>query len=101
MESEKYLEKKLSVRVKQLGGWSVKLVCVHVTGLPDRLCLMPGGRLFFAEIKTTKKKPKKIQLLIHNKIRKLGFEVYVIDTSEQIENILKQYEQNFKRRGPT
>src|SRR5690606_41504359 len=69
-----------------------KFVPLFVAGIPDRICLLPGGRIFFAEIKTTKQKPKKLQLFWHAKLRKLGFRVEVIDTSEQIENILKDYE---------
>lgn len=92
IESEKLLERKLSAKVKSLGGLALKLMSIHINGLPDRLCLLPGGYLFFAEIKTTKKKPTKLQLLLHNKLRKIGFKVYVIDTSQQIEEILEEYE---------
>ena len=91
IESEKLIDKKLAERIKKLGGWSIKLVCTHVTGLPDRLCLLPEGVIFFAEIKTTGKKPRKIQTLIHNRIRKLGFKVYVIDSSLGIEETLNTY----------
>ena len=87
IESEKLLERKLKKGVEKLGGQSIKLLSTHLTGLPDRLCLLPGGVLFFAEIKTTKKAAKKIQLLVHSQLRKLGFKVHVIDTSEQIKNI--------------
>ena len=89
VESEKLLETKLKNGVEKMGGWCVKLLSTHLTGLPDRICLLPGGVLFFAEIKTTKKKAKKIQILVHHKIRKLGFEVYLIDTSVQIKKILE------------
>jgi CO dehydrogenase/acetyl-CoA synthase delta subunit len=91
MESEKLLEKKLKTRVEALGGMAIKILSIHINGLPDRLCLLPGGRLFFTEIKTTKKKPTRIQLLMHRKIRKLGFEVYVIDKSEQIDKIFELF----------
>lgn len=91
IESEKLLETKLREGVKKLGGVAIKILSIHINGLPDRLCLLPGGRLFFAEIKTTKKKPEKLQALIHRKLRKLGFEVYVIDNSEQIKEILLKY----------
>lgn len=92
IEGEKVLEKKLNAGVKNLGGLTFKFVPLLVAGIPDRICLLPGGRIFFAEIKTTKQKPKKLQLFWHAKLRKLGFRVEVIDTSEQIENILKDYE---------
>ena len=80
IESEKLIERRLAEEVKNQGGWAIKLLATHITGLPDRLCLLPRGRLFFAEIKTTKKKPTKIQLAVHAKLRKLGFRVEVIDS---------------------
>ena len=87
IESEKLLERKLNHLVKQRGGWSIKLLSLHVTGLPDRVCLMPGGRVFFAEIKTTNKNPTKIQLLVHRKIEALGFKVLIIKRTEDIKQI--------------
>lgn len=90
-ESEKTLERLLKTSVEnKLNGWCLKLLSAHISGLPDRICLIPGGKLFFAEIKTTDKKPRKIQLVVHEKIRKLGFDVHVIDSSEQIKNILEK-----------
>lgn len=97
IESEKTLERKLTKRVKDLGGMSVKLAASHFIGLPDRVCLLPGGFIFFAEIKTTGKKPTKIQNLTHSRIRNIGFEVYIVDKTEVIENILKRYEDEKNR----
>jgi len=91
IEKEKILEKKLSVEIEKLGGWSLKLLSTHVTGLPDRMCLLPGGRVFFAEVKTTKEKPKRIQIWVHNKIRALGFRVEIIDQSEKIKELIRDY----------
>ena len=92
IESEKKLEKYLADQTKQAGGWSLKLLSVHVTGLPDRLCLFPGGKMFFAEMKTTGKKPTRIQTLVHDKIRKLGFKVVVLDNINDINQIIRNYE---------
>ena len=86
--NEKELERKLAAEVKSAGGWSIKLLATHVTGLPDRLCLLPGGRAIFVEVKSTGEKPRKIQIHIHKKIRALGFRVEVIDKLEQIQDIL-------------
>ena len=91
IESEKYLERKLVKDVKDIGGWSLKLLSTHITGLPDRINLFPGGYIVFTEVKTTKRKPSKIQLSIHKKIRDLGFRVETIETSEQIRNIIRGY----------
>lgn len=86
-ESEKTLEKKVAAKIESLGGWSIKMLSTYVTGLPDRLCLLPGGKVLFVEVKTTGKKPTKIQERVHDRIRKLGFKVLVIDNSLGIESI--------------
>ena len=88
MDSEKVIEKRLNAEVKSLGGWSLKMVCQYVTGLPDRLVLLPKGVTFFAEIKSTGKKPTAVQRLVHEKLRRLGFRVEVIDSLKQLNQIL-------------
>lgn len=91
IESEKKLERNLGNIIKELGGISFKFVPLFISGIPDRICLLPGGRIFFAEIKTTKKKPEKLQLFWHKKLRNLGFKVWVIDTSEHLAQIKTEY----------
>lgn len=93
IESEKLLEDKLIRGVEKiLGGLCWKWFSIHITGLPDRICLLPGGRIFFVEIKTTKKTAKKRQVFVHRQLRGLGFRVEVVDTSEQIERLIREYE---------
>lgn len=88
IESEKLLEVKLKAMIeKELKGLCIKLSAMHFTGLPDRLCLVPYGKLFFCEVKTTKMKPKRIQQIVHDKIRLLGFKVYIVDSTEIINQI--------------
>ena len=79
MASEKLLEKKLREGVKKLGGEAIKFFCPTFTGLPDRIILMPGGRVYFAEMKTTGEKPSPRQEVVHKWLRGLGFTVWVID----------------------
>nr|DAG77601.1 MAG TPA: Nuclease [Bacteriophage sp.] len=81
--SEKDLERTFSNQLNRTKKvWVVKLLSTFIKGLPDRMILCKGGYVGFAEIKTTGKKPTKIQLYIHNKLRSLGFEVFVIDNIE-------------------
>lgn len=91
IESEKVLEKYLVSEVKSLGGWAVKLLSGLVTGLPDRLCLLPGGVVAFVEVKTTGKKATPRQLIVHKKLRELGFRVEVLDSKEGINNFINRY----------
>lgn len=88
-DSEKLLEKKLDRIVKELGGWTLKLLPTFVSGLPDRLVLYKG-RALFVELKTTDKRARPDQLRIHKKLERLGFEVYVIDTSEGVDKFINR-----------
>lgn len=87
--SEKYLERKLVAQIKGLKGECIKLLSTHLTGLPDRLCLLPEGVVVFAEIKTTGEKPRRIQEVIHNRLRSLGFRVYIVDTDEALQKLIQ------------
>lgn len=81
--SEKDLESTFSEKLNRTKKvWVIKLLSTFIKGLPDRMILCQGGYVGFAEIKTMGKKPTKIQLLIHSKLRALGFTVLVIDDLE-------------------
>ena len=79
-DSEKLVERTLVHEVRSHGGLCIKLLSQHFIGLPDRICLFPGGIIAFVELKTTGAKPRKIQTFVHDKIRSLGFRVEVIDS---------------------
>ena len=87
-ESEKVLEAELRERCKALGWMCIKLTSQYQRGLPDRLILMPGGRVCFAEIKTTGKKPTALQKVTHERLRALGYRVEVVDTTESLDNLI-------------
>lgn len=87
-ESEKDLEAKFRRECESHGWMALKLLPQMHRGLPDRLVLAEFGITFFAEIKTTGKKPTILQLHCHETLRKLGFQVFVIDSSESLEMAL-------------
>lgn len=91
IESEKKLEILLTEEVKRMGGWALKLVPTQVAGLPDRMVMLPGARVFFVEVKTTNQVPRPLQLVRHRQLRKLGFRVEVVDTSKQIKELLNEF----------
>ena len=89
IESEKIIERKLVELTNLNGGMCIKLLSFHLLGLPDRLCIFPKSRIVFVETKTTKQKPRQIQLFMHDKIRKLGFRVEVVDTVEKVVDLIE------------
>lgn len=90
-ESEKKTERYLVDKIKSLGGLCIKLVPQHFRGLPDRLCLLPFGIMFFVETKSQGDNPRKIQSLVHKNLRTMGFYVYICDTKEKVDKVLFKY----------
>ena len=87
---EKQTEQKLIKAVKSSGGLALKLVSPGFDGMPDRMVLMPKGRIGFVELKAPGRKPGQLQLSRHRLLHLLGFKVYVIDRAEQIETIINE-----------
>ena len=55
---EKEIEKKLTQMVKKAGGICPKLVSPGFDGMPDRMVLLPNGRICFVEVKAPGEKPR-------------------------------------------
>ena len=87
---ERNLERRLVKAVKNMGGLAMKFVSPGMAGVPDRLVLLPGGKMAFVEMKAPGEKPKPLQRLRHAQIRDLGFRVYMVDSVEQIGEILSE-----------
>ncbi len=85
---EKKIEQKLEKAVKVQGGLALKFVSPNFDGMPDRIILLPEGKLAFVEVKANGKKPRALQLARHRTLKKLGFRVYVLDNENQIEVML-------------
>ena len=87
---EKEIEQKFTLTVKQAGGLALKFVSPGMSGMPDRIVLLPGGHTAFVEVKVPGKVPRPLQEARHRMLRKLGFKVFVLDRPEQIGGILDE-----------
>jgi len=85
---EKTVEEKLVRTVRMMDGLAPKFVSPGMDGMPDRLILLPGGMMAFAELKAPGKKPRPLQLRRKRQLEALGFRVYVLDADVQIREIL-------------
>ena len=85
---EKELEQMLVSAVKNHDGICPKLVSPGYDGMPDRMAMLPEGRIGFVEVKAPGQKPRPLQVRRHGQLTVLGFKVYVLDSQEQIGGIL-------------
>ncbi len=85
---EREIEQKFTRAVKQRGGLALKFMSPGFDGMPDRLALLPDGKMGFVEVKAPGKTPRPLQLQRHRLLRELGFRVYVLDDQRQIGGII-------------
>ena len=87
---EKEIEQALVTATRRKGGLCLKVISPSMTGLPDRMILLPTGRCGFAELKAPGKKPRPLQERRLKQLKGLGFYVTVIDGKAQIEETLEE-----------
>lgn len=86
---EKDIEKHLTRAVGRAGGLCMKWVCPGWSGVPDRIVLMPGGRIAFVELKRPEGgKVSRLQIEWANRLRGLGFSFYFIHTHEGVKDFI-------------
>lgn len=83
---EKDIERKLVAMVKRRGGLCLKWVCPGWAGVPDRIVLLPGGRVVFVELKRPEGgQMSRLQVWWMKKLQELGFRHYVIWDKRDLE----------------
>ena len=85
---EKSIEVKLVDAVKTAGGVCWKFTSPGTAGIPDRIVLLPSGRIAFVEVKASGEKLRPLQCLRIRTLRRLGFKAFVLDSPEQIGGII-------------
>lgn len=85
---ESALESFFRKRVRLAGGYALK--GGGIAGIPDRVCIFPGGNTAFVELKQKGQKPEPIQVVWHGRLRDLGYRVYVIDDRETVLSFVRE-----------
>jgi len=88
---EKAVEEYLVSEVKKLGGKAPKWTAPGNTGVPDRIVILPGGRVYFIECKKPKgSKTSARQKLWHRYLSDLGANVRQTFTKEEVDEFIKE-----------
>ena len=87
---EKQIENYLRDKIKKLGGIAYKFVSPGNNGVPDRLILLPNGRIKFVELKKQGGKTSKIQDMQIARMKSLGQDVRIIDSIEKVDEFINE-----------
>lgn len=99
---ERELEKRFTQKVKESDGVCLKFISPGTRGVPDRLVLFKGGKAGFVEVKRPSSfgiyRPQtpldhrdlsRLQIYWAERLRELGFPVFVLDNPEDIPTIIE------------
>ena len=85
---EKDVEQSLVKAVKRIGGLCIKFTSPGMDGVPDRLVLLPEGRMAFVELKAPGKKPRALQIRRMKQLSALGYKCFVVDNIDAIGGVI-------------
>jgi len=87
---ESKIEKWLNEQVRKLGGKSYKFISPGNPGVPDRIYLLPGGKVYFVELKRIIGKLSNVQVWQREQFRQMGVDVKVIYGMDQAKEFVKE-----------
>ena len=87
---EATLERQAVTHARKRGVDSIKLNLQGRRGWPDRLFLLPRGRPLFIELKRTGRRPSPIQLIVHTRLRRRGYKIFIIDDLDDFKRIFER-----------
>lgn len=80
---EKQIEARLRRRVNEMDGLFYKFVSPGNGGVPDRIAVLPGGRVWFIELKADGGRASNLQKWQIEQLRKRGANVIIIRGKEE------------------
>lgn len=90
MTLERDIERRLVNGVKKLGGRAFKWVSPGNVGVPDRIIILPGGRVVFVELKTETGAVRPVQKVMISLLRGLGCDVRVLKGQNAVDEFLEE-----------
>lgn len=88
--TEGKVEKYLDQEVQKHGGLTRKWTSPGRMGVPDRICILPGGRVFFVEVKTLGGKVSPWQEREIARLRAVGADVTVVYGQDGVDSFINE-----------
>ena len=89
---ERDVEQRLYNGIRALGGLAYKFTSPGRRSVPDRICILPGGRVWFVECKRPGAVPTEQQAREMRRLRLLGCQVAVVDSYMSVDRLLGEME---------
>jgi hypothetical protein len=90
MIKERDVERYFKAQLEKRGALVFKFVSPGQAGVPDRVVLLPGGRVVFAEMKAPGEKPRPLQRAVFARMARAGHPVYIIDSREAVKKFMEE-----------
>ena len=87
---ESEIEGWLVSQIKKLGGFADKFISPGNPGVPDRIIVMPGGRVIFVELKTEIGRLSGIQKWQRERYQKMGVDFRVVKGMDAARSLVKE-----------
>lgn len=87
---EKKIESHLVSSVRRAGGLAMKWTSPSMSGVPDRIVVMPQGRVVFVELKAPGQRPTPLQERVHKMLTDLGADVRVLDSEASVDDWIRE-----------
>ena len=85
---ESAIEKRLKKAIEKRGGLCLKFTSPGCSGVPDRIIVLPDGRLYFVELKQKSKRLEPLQQRWKQRLEVRGQKVYRVDDVEEFINAI-------------
>lgn len=82
--NERRVERHLKARVEQAGGYCIKWA-PYIAGLPDRLVLLPPGRVYLVELKAPGGRLRPAQRVWHGRFARVGVRVVILASVDAVD----------------
>lgn len=87
---ERDIEQWLRRQIESMGGQAFKFTSPGNGGVPDRLAVLPGGLIYFIELKTSKGRLAPLQVWQQNRLAALGCQVRTIRGKAEAEAFIEE-----------
>ena len=90
---ERDIEKRLGSRIRQMGGLYYKFTSPGNAGVPDRLIVMPGGVIWFVELKADSGRVAPVQEYQIKLLQDRGANACVVRGAAGVEEFLRKLQE--------